>query len=88
MHRGNTLLLLGAMAIALAVGALTLIPLAGIPGSLTESITEHAAVITWTGVAACALLFGAAYSFFHRRWWARAGALARDEATGPGSNLD
>jgi len=86
VHRGNTLLLLGVMAFALAVGALTLIPLAGIPGSLTESITQHAAVITWTGVAACALVFGAAYSFFHRRWWAGAGALAQDEAPSPSSN--
>lgn len=86
VRRGNTLLLLGVMAFAMAVGALALIPLAGIPGSLTEPITQHAAVITWTGVAACALVFGAAYSFFHRRWWAGAGALGQDEAPGPSSN--
>ena len=88
MYRGNTLLLLGVMAFALAVGALTLIPLAGIPGSLTESIAEHSGVITWTGVAACALAFGAAYSFLHRRWWAGVGIVAPDEASGPRSAPD
>ena len=84
-YRGNTLLLIGVMAFALAAGALALIPLAGIPGSLTESITRHPAVITWTGVLAFALMFGAAYSFFHRRWWARARDLAQDEGPGPAS---
>ena len=83
-HRGNALLLLGVMAIALAAGASALIPLAGIPGSLTESITEHAAVFTWSGVAACALILGAAYSFFHRRWWAPADAAAQPERLDPG----
>lgn len=85
VNRGNALLLLGVMAFAFAVGALTLIPLAGISGNLAGPITEHTGVFTWTGVAACALVFGGAYSFLHRRWWARTGIVAQDEAPVPGS---
>ncbi len=86
--RGNTLLLLGVLVFSLAVGAVTLIPLTGIPGSFTDYIAGNAAVITWTSVAACALVFGAAYSFFHRRWWARSDAADKGETLGVGSNPD
>ena len=89
VDRVNALLLLGVMAFALAVGVVTLIVLvgitAGLTAGLTAPITENPGIFTWTAVAACALIFGAVYSFLHRRWWASAGTVAQDSTSGPGS---
>ena len=88
VYRGNALLLLGVMAFLLAVGVVTLLPLVGITAGLAAPITANPGIFTWTGVAACALIFGAAYSFLHRRWWVPAETLVQSEEPGPGSTPD
>ena len=68
--RGNALLLLGAMAIIMAVDALAFVAVTGIPEDLTGPLQRHPAIVTWAGLFGFVLVLGVTYSFAHRRWWA------------------
>ena len=87
-NRGNSLLLMAVMAVALAMGVIALAPLWGLSGTVTASISRFGPALIWMSVAASALTLGIIYSFLHGKWWSRSALSLPGNRREPASTPD
>ena len=83
--RSNFLLLVGVFGIVMALGAVPLVPLTGLSGSITSNIRDAGPALIWMSVAGSILVMAVLYSFLYENGWPRAGSreLERSENISP-----
>ena len=81
--RSNFLLLVGVFGFALALGAVPIIPLTGLSGSVTGHIREAGPALIWMSVAGSILVMAFLYTFLYENGWPRAGPMVQGEQSEP-----